>query len=299
MLRNSSVLVSVLASLSLPWAALAADSKPVPAHLSATQILEKHVAARGGLQAWHAVQTMSWSGTMDAGVGDSVARSTLWVQNSWAQKGPSHKSAAGVGTKASDATAQSAAVAPKQVELPFVLEMKRPGKSRVEIEFAGKKAVQVFDGTQGWKLRPFLNRNDVEPFTPEETKASEGKWSLDGPVLNYAAQGTKAEFESIEPVDGHDAYKLKLTLKNGDVQHIWIDAKNFLDVKVEGSPRMMDGRMRTVWVVQRDFRAVQGLMIPFVLETMVDGFPNKHKMAIEKIALNPALDDTLFAKPKT
>ena len=44
------------------------------------------------------------------------------------------------------------------------MEAKRPDKSRVEIEFAGTTAVQVYDGTHGWKLRPFLNRSDVEPF---------------------------------------------------------------------------------------------------------------------------------------
>ena len=33
----------------------------------------------------------------------------------------------------------------KQVPLPFVLDMKRPGKSWVEIVFAGKTAVQVYD----------------------------------------------------------------------------------------------------------------------------------------------------------
>jgi len=69
--------------------------------------------------------------------------------------------------------------------------MKRPGKSRVEIEFAGKTAVQVYDGTNGWKLRPYLNRNDVEPFTAEEAKSEAGK-TLDGPLVDYAAKGTRS-----------------------------------------------------------------------------------------------------------
>ena len=291
------VLTSVLVSLVVTAVAIAADGTPQAAHLSAAQIIEKHAAARGGRQAWHAVQTMSWSGTMDAGVGDSAARSALWVQNSWAQKNPSHKTPGSAKTVA--AAPQTTAEPPKQVELPFVLDLKRPGKSRVEIEFAGKKAIQVYDGTKGWKLRPFLNRNDAEPFTPEEAKSTEGRWNLDGPLLDYAAQGTKVEFDGTEPVDGHNAYRLKLTLKNGEVQHIWIDTQSFLDVKVEGSPRRMDGKVRTVWVTQRDFRSVQGLVIPFVLETSVDGYPNKHKMAIDKVTLNPSLDDALFAQPKS
>jgi hypothetical protein len=82
------------------------------------------------------------------------------------------------------------------------------------------------------------------------------------------------------------------------VQHVWIDAKTFLDVKVEGTPRRMNGKMRTVWVTQRDFRSVQGLRVPFVLETAVDGYADTHKMIVDKVALNPKLDDARFMKPK-
>jgi hypothetical protein len=35
-----------------------------------------------------------------------------------------------------------------------------------------------------------------------------------------------------------------------------------------------------------------------VLETAVDGFRDTHKMIIEKVAVNPKLDDALFAKPQ-
>jgi hypothetical protein len=57
--------------------------------------------------------------------------------------------------------------------------------------------------------------------------------------------------------------------------------------------------MRTVWVYQRDFRPVQGVMVPFVLETAVDGYKDTHKMVIDKVSLNPVLDDAMFARPKS
>src|SRR5437879_13203276 len=79
--------------------------------------------------------------------------------------------------------------ADKQVQLPFLMEMKRPRKSRVEIEFAGKTALQVYDGTNGWKLRPFLNRNEVEPFTREELKSEAAKSDLEGTMLDYRVKG--------------------------------------------------------------------------------------------------------------
>jgi hypothetical protein len=290
MRRNKSrVLSGLLVALCFPVAVLAAEKKRAPAKLTAKQIVEKHVAARGGLRAWQGVQSMVWKGKMDVGFGDSVARSQRYVSSAMARKGKRPRI---------QPPAEGNRDAEKQVQVPFVLEMKRPAKSRVEIEFAGKTAVQVWDGTNGWLFRPYLNRDDWQPFTKDQLKSEQGKWDLDGPLIDCAAKGTKVELAGVEPVEGRDAYRLKLTHKSGEVQHVWIDAKSFLDVKVEGTPRRMDGKMRTVWVTQRDFRSVQGLRVPFVLETAVDGYDDTHKMIIEKVALNPQLDDALFVKPK-
>jgi hypothetical protein len=33
------------------------------------------------------------------------------------------------------------------------------------------------------------------------------------------------------------------------------------------------------------------------METAVDGYPETHKMVIEKVAVIPVLNDTLFVKP--
>src|SRR6266481_7397375 len=269
-----------------------AESKAIPAGLSAAQIVDKHVAARGGLQAWRAVQTLAVAGKLEAGSGDSPARSAKLAREGLGASGRRGASAAPRAAD-SDKTAGT-----QQVLLPFRLEMKRPRKSRLEVDFAGKTAVQVYDGQNGWKLRPFLNRDDVEPFTADEAKAEAAKADLEGPLVDYAAKGTQVALEGMEPVDGHNAYKLKLTMKNGQVQHIWIDTQSFLDVKVEGVPRRLDGKMRSVWIYQRDFRSMQGLMVPYVYDTAIDGNPHSHKMMIESVAVNGTLDDARFTKPQ-
>ena len=283
-------LMSILLSVSLAHALAAAESKVAPAGLSAAQIADKHVAARGGLQAWRAVQTLSVSGKLDAGSGDSVERSArLAREGMGARVKRAERAAAADSVKA---------VAAQQVQLPFRLEMKRPRKSRLEIDFAGKTAVQVYDGQNGWKLRPYLNRDDVEPFSEDEAKSEATKADLEGSLIDYAAKGTQVALEGMDPVEGHPAYKLKLTMKNGDVQHIWIDAQSFLDVKVEGVPRRMDGKMRSVWIYQREFRSVQGLTVPYLYETAVESDPHTHRMVIESVAVNRTLDDARFAKPQ-
>jgi outer membrane lipoprotein-sorting protein len=284
------LLLGILVCLGFSRGLVAADSKVTAPNLTAAQVVEKHVAARGGLQAWRAVQTLSVTGKMDAGYGDSAARSRRLAEGGLG---------ASVKRAHNDTVVGAANDKPdQQVQLPFRLEMKRPHKSRLEIDFSGKTAVQVYDGKNGWKLRPYLNRNDAEPFTADEAKSESEKAEIEGPLVDYAAKGTKVELAGVEPVAGHAAYKLKLTMKSGDAQNIWIDSQSFLDVKMEGIPRRMDGKMHKVWVLQRDFRSVQGLQIPFVCETVVEGYPQTHALTLQSVAVNGSLDDARFSKPQ-
>jgi hypothetical protein len=175
------------------------------------------------------------------------------------------------------------------------------------LQFKGQTAIQVFDGANGWKLRPFLNRREVEPYTEDELKISSMQADLDGYLVDYAAKGTRIGLVGMEKIEDRDTYKLKLTMKNGQAIHVWIDAENFLEAKMEGQPRRLDGTYHPVEVYFRDYRAVSGLQIPFVLETRVlpvahtaSGFRDTpvppEKIIIDKVAVNPKLDESLFSK---
>jgi hypothetical protein len=251
-----------------------ADKPASAAKLNAAAIIERNIAARGGSGAWHAVQTLSWSGKMDAG-----------GNNQRYLKAP--------GMPAPPVNENPAA----QVQLPFTLEMKRGRKSRLELQFSGQTAAQVYDGKQGWKLRPFLNRHEVEPYTADEARIAGDAPDIGGLLVDAAESGTKIDVQGVENVDGKPAYKLKLTLKNGHVVYEWVDAQSFLEVKLEGTPRRLDGKMHTVAVYMRDYRNVSGLQIPYVIETTVQGVERTEKIIIEKATVNPHLDDSRFAKP--
>jgi hypothetical protein len=69
----------------------------------------------------------------------------------------------------------------------------------------------------------------------------------------------------------------------------------------------LDGVAHPVEIYYRDYRTVDGLQIPFVLETRVvpiagqgrsmsSSFPPE-KIAIDKVVVNPKLDASLFARP--
>jgi hypothetical protein len=282
--RLLGVCVSLAFGISLASAGEVSQSK-----LSAAAIVDKNVAARGGLQAWRSVQTMALIGKLGAG---GNQRSTIAVPL------PDQR-----------ATKQALPSRPAdEVQLPFVMDLKRSRKMRLELQFNGQTAIQVFDGTNGWKLRPFLNRRTVEPFTTEEEKAASKQFDLDGPLVDYAAKGTQIELEGMEKVENRDTYKLKLVTKDGQSIHVWIDAQTYLETKIEGQPRRLDGAYHPVEIYYRDFRPVDGLQIPFIMETKVLPTPAAatgprataippEKIIIEKVVVNPKLDESLFAKP--
>ena len=286
--------LTLLIATAFALSAMAAPADTSSARkMSAAEIVDKNVAARGGAQAWRAVNTMTLTGKMAVG---GNQRATLAAP------------VAGVPRHRSTQEGLPPARRVEEVQLPFEMDLARPHKQRVELQFKGHTAIQTYDGTNGWKLRPYLNRLEVEPYTAEEMKVASLQSELDGLLIDYAAKGTRIELAGTEKVEDRDTYKLKLTLKSGDVRHVWVDAQSFLETKVEGDPKRLDGTDHPVEVYYRDYRNVDGLQIPFVLETRVlpvtktatglrDTPVPPERAVIEKVVINPKLDAALFSKP--
>lgn len=276
---------------SLPPQAGAASDLSLP-ELSIEQIVQRNADARGGLAAWRAVQTLSFKGSLDAGqaredggqAGKATSRMAL------AQvKARLRQNLQTTGTPDPEA---------RRITLPFQLDMKRPAMTRLEIPFEGQTAVQVYDGVNGWKLRPYLGRHEVEPFSAEELKSAAAQQPIDGPLIDHVAKGTRIERDGAERVEGRPAYRLKLTLRNGDVRHLWVDAQSFLELRIDNPPRMWNGRSHPVLTYFRDYRSVQGLQIAHRLDTVIEGLPGARAIRIEQVALNPVLADQRFGRPE-
>lgn len=285
------VLVCTLCFLSIPFIAAGTESagakNAIPA-LTADQIIAGNIKARGGLKRWREVHAMSMSGKLDAGKVRPVDAEKAQLDNRMVRA---------AARRAILEKEKGIADAEKKVQLPFVMEMQRPRKVRLEITFQNQTAVQVYDGENGWKLRPFLGHNDAEPYTSDEMKLASQQQDLDGPLIDFAAKGTKVKLEGTELVDGSNTYKLQLTLKNGAVRYVWVDTKTFLEVKIDGS-RRLDGKSHQVATYFRNYKPVDGLMIPFLLETKVEGIKDSERIIIERVALNPKLVASRFAKPQ-
>ncbi|WP_050982935.1 hypothetical protein [Cupriavidus basilensis] len=182
----------------------------------------------------------------------------------------------------------------------FLLAMKRPNKTRFEITALNQMAVRVFDGSHGWKLHPTQGgKPNLQPYSLEEVKFAHDEQVIDGPLMDYEAKGIAVTLDGVDEVEGHKAYRLGIRLPSGGSRHLWIDAKTFLELKYDRESRNVLGQLHTVTVFYRDYRAIDGLQIPCMIESGVATAQATDKLVIDEVSFNPSLGDWMFAKPGT
>jgi hypothetical protein len=114
--------------------------------------------------------------------------------------------------------------------------------------------------------------------------------------VDYKSKGHQVELVGKEKVEGTDAYKIKVTRKTGKVEHLYLDAESYLEIKGE-SKRTVRGTEEEAEQTIGDYKEVGGILYPHALEGGPKGRPERQKITIEKVEQNPALDDARFAMP--
>ena len=181
-------------------------------------------------------------------------------------------------------------------EAKVVEENKRPKMVRQELVLQGMTGITAYDGSTGWKIDPFQGKKDVEPLGEEEMKRIVEDSDFDGPLVGYKEKGNKVELAGKEPVEGTDAWKLRVTLASGDVQYYFMDTDYFVPIKIEFK-RVVRGAERESETSIGDYKEVAGVYFPHSFETGNKGSSNRSKVVFDRIEANVPLDDSLFQPP--
>ncbi len=178
---------------------------------------------------------------------------------------------------------------------PFRLELKRPGKMRVEITVQGMTLTQATDGQAAWVIAPMIGAGGAVILPEQEAAGLKDQADIEGPLVNWAAKGNKVELQGRETRFGGDAFRLRVKLKSGDVRYVYIDRQTYRQVAEEGERPSPRGRV-LVETRLSDHRLVDGLLMPFVLDISA-GAGERQRVAFDKIEVNAPLDDARFAVP--
>ena len=182
-------------------------------------------------------------------------------------------------------------------EGPFLVERKRPLKMYMEIILNGQTLIRVYDGkSAGWIYNPFTPNPSVQPLTETDLLNILDEADFDGPFVDYKEKGNRIEFVQKQDVLAKPAYKLKLTNKQGDVSFFYFDASTHLLLKWEGARKVANKDVP--WEsFFHDFREVNGLKYPFLIESDALGSDQTQRITASKIELNVPIEDSRFGQP--
>ncbi len=173
----------------------------------------------------------------------------------------------------------------------FVMEIKRPNKIRFEVDLNGASLTRAFDGKSGWEI------TSAQP-TPKlmnenETKRLIGEGSLDGPFLDYDKKGTKIEIIDKEMLGSSLVWKLKITLKSGEVEYYYVESTGYF-VLLREQVTTTDGQESVFRQFYQNFQYVEDVPFPSTVIAENGASDEPIRMKFEMIELNVPEADSRF-----
>ena len=183
-------------------------------------------------------------------------------------------------------------------KLAYTELAKRPDKLREEASVQGLTQVQAWDGTRGWSIQPFGGRRDPIPMSADDAKELAEAADIDGPLVNASAKGDVVSYLGTEDVDGTNAHKLQIKLKDGNTLVVYLDPDAYLPIR-EIARRNKRGTQEVTQTDFGDYEQVNGVYFPFAITTGPKGGDDNSKMriSIDKAQANVPIDDAVFAFP--
>jgi hypothetical protein len=177
-----------------------------------------------------------------------------------------------------------------------VQENERPNLVRETFSLQGMTAVTAYDGATGWHIQPFGGHKDPELIGEDEMRGLLIDADFDGALVDYKEKGNTVEYLGHDIVDGDDALRLKVTLKDGDIIYYYLDPDTFLEIREEVQ-QFIRGSVHESVSEMGSYKPVQGVMYPFSISQGSKANPAEQSTTVEKIEVNVPIDKADFALP--
>jgi len=141
-----------------------------------------------------------------------------------------------------------------------------------------------------------MGSRQPEPMPAEMAKELDDQADLEGVLVDYKAKGHQVELVGKDKVEGSDAFKLKVTKKNGDVEYHYLEAESYLPLRVEAKRTIRGSEIETETTLG-DYKEAGGFLWPHSFQSGAKGRPEKQSLTVEKIEINPVIDDARFKMP--
>src|SRR5689334_15792805 len=178
-------------------------------------------------------------------------------------------------------------------------EAKAPNNIREMFTVQGMTQIQAYDGKTGWQISPFQGRRDPEMLGEDDLRDIVEDADFYGPLVDYKEKGNTVEYLGHDTVDGDDVYRLKVTLKNGDIVYYYLDPDTYIEIRTERQ-QFIRGAVRENQTDLGSYKQVNGVFFPFSIASGPKSRPDqKGTVTIEKMEANVDLSDSAFKMPAT
>jgi hypothetical protein len=179
--------------------------------------------------------------------------------------------------------------------MPLKVVRMQPDKYLMEYDVADITAYQGYDGKTAWMTTPWTGNPKPQLMPEERATDIRNRADFCGLLFDWKAKGHSAELIGIDSVSGLPVCKIKLTRKDGGIEYYFIGTNDFL-LQKKISYRTMRGKEVEIANYFRDYRTIDGIMFPFIIDGTIDGQPYSSSQ-FETIELNKPVDPDIFMMP--
>jgi hypothetical protein len=173
----------------------------------------------------------------------------------------------------------------------------RPNLMRQSFSLQGMTQVQAYDGSTGWQIQPFQGRKDPELMGEDDVRELTIDADIDGPLVDYKEKGNSVEYLGHDIIDGDDALRLKVTLKDGDIIYYYLDPDTYLEIRKE-TQEFIRGSVKENVTDLGSYKPVAGVMYPFSMSFGPKSDPSSWAtLTVDKIEINSGVERSEFAVP--
>lgn len=185
--------------------------------------------------------------------------------------------------------------------IPVVSEAMRPNLLRKDATVAGAVQVTATDGTKPWRIDPFASRDGKAVDVPAAELADFlEETDFDGPLIGAAAKGIVLEYAGPKVVQvrgiATPVHAVSVRWPSGRTATVHLDARSYLEV-LRTQRRPVMGRDASMSITSSDYRVVQGVQVPYLMEIAVEGAPAPVRLQIDKVEFNVIIDRGRFRRP--
>jgi hypothetical protein len=176
------------------------------------------------------------------------------------------------------------------------MESMAPNLLRQTFIIQGMTAIQAYDGSTGWQISPFQGRRDPELLGEDDLRGLVEDADFYGPLVNYKEKGNTVEYLGHDTIDGDDALRLKVSLKNGDILNYYLDPDTYLEIRIE-KMQFIRGSVRETVTDLGSYKQVAGVYYPFSMEIGSKQNPGGAKVTFDKMEANVPIPLPDFKMP--